>query len=153
MVAKQVNYDPDRGTDGSLAFTVNALSNAYGLEWGNQVTAGLRTDTGVTAGSAYDSGAATTNFGLQAYLQVTAFDGTDITIKLQESSDNSGDAYADVTGGGFTQVTAGPTFERIATATNLAVERYLKVTTVTTGGFNSCTFAVMVVRNQAAPLF
>jgi len=154
MVAKQVNYDPDRGPDGSLAFTVNALSNGYGLEWGEQLTAGLRTDTSATAGSAWqDPGAATTNFGLQAYLQVTAFSGTDVTIKLQESSDNGADTYADVTGGGFTQVTSAPFAQRIATATNLAVEEYLKVTTVTTGGFTSCTFAVMVVRNLVAPTF
>lgn len=155
MVAKQVNYDGDRPADGSFTFSVNALPNGYGLEWGDQVTAGMRTDTGATAGTAFDSGAATTNFGLQAYLQVDAFSGTDITIKLQESSDNGADTYADVVGGGFTQITTGqaPKAQRIATATNLAVERYLKVTTVTTGGFSSCTFAVMVVRNLLSPVF
>lgn len=153
MVAKQINYDGTRGTDGSFSFSVSMLPNGYGLEWGDQLTAGKRTDTGATAGTAFDSGAATTNFGLQAYLQVFSFVGTDVTIKLQESSDNAGDAYADVTGGGFTQVTAGPTTQRIATATNLAVERYLKVTTVTTGGFTSCVFAVQVTRNLAAPTF
>lgn len=154
MIAKQTNYDGNRGPDGSFSFAVSMLPNGYGLEWGDQLTAGKRTDTGATAGTAFDSGAATTNFGLQAYLQVFSFVGTDVTIKLQESSDNAGDAYADVVGGGFTQVTAGPTTQRIATATNLAVERYLKVTTVTTGGFTSCVFAVMVVRNLvAAPAF
>jgi hypothetical protein len=153
LVAKQINYDGNRQPDGSFSFAVSMLPNGYGLEWGDQLTAGKRTDTGATAGTAFDSGAATTNFGLQAYLQVFSFVGTDVTIKLQESSDNAGDAYADVTGGGFTQVTAGPTTQRIATATNLAVERYLKVTTVTTGGFTSCVFAVMVVRNLAAPTF
>lgn len=161
MVAKQVNYDPDRGTDGSLSFTINALANGYGLEWGDQLTAGLRTDTAATAGTAYeDPGQATTNFGLQAYLQVTAFTGDaadDITIKLQESSDNSGDAYADVVGGAFTTLVVGttdaPRAQRIATATNLAVEQFLKVTTTSTTGFTSCTFAVMIVRNLATPAF
>jgi len=154
MVAKQVGYDPTRGEDGSLTFSLNALANGYGLEWGEQLTAGLRTDTGATAGTAWlDPGGVTTNFGLQAYLQVVAFDGTDVTIKLQESSDNGADTYADVTGGGFTQVTAAPFAQRIATATNLAVEEFLKVTTVTSGGFNSVTFAVMVVRNAAVPKF
>lgn len=152
-VAKQINYDGTRGPDGSFSFSVSMLPNGFGLEWGDQLTAGKRTDTGATAGTAFDSGTATTNFGLQAYLQVFSFVGTDVTIKIQESSDNAGDAYADVVGGGFTQVTAGPTTERIATATNLAVERYLKVTTVTTGGFTSCVFAVMAVRNLAAPTF
>jgi hypothetical protein len=150
-VAKQINYDPDRGTDGSLTFGVQALANGYGLEWGNQLTAGKRTDTGATAGTAVD-GVAGASFGLQAYLHVFAFSGTDVTIKLQESSDNAGDAYADVTGGGFT-VVSGITSQRIATATNLAVERYLKVTTTTSAGFTSVTFSVMVVRNAAAPTF
>jgi hypothetical protein len=153
MVAKQINYDGTRGTDGSFSFAVSMLPNGFGLEWGDQLTTGKRTDTGATAGTAFDSGAATTNFGLQAYLQVFSFVGTDVTIKLQESSDNAGDAYADVTGGGFTAVTSGPTTQRIATATNLAVERYLKVTTTTSAGFTSCVFAVMVVRNLAAPTF
>lgn len=151
-VAKQINYDADRGNDGSLTFGVQALANGYGLEWGNQLTAGKRTDTGATAGTAFDSGAATTNFGIQAYLHVMAFSGTDVTIKIQESSDNAGDAYADVTGGGFTAV-SGVTSQRIATATNLAVERYLKVTTTTSAGFTSVTFSVMVVRNALAPTF
>jgi len=154
VVAKQVNYDPERGADGSLTFSIQELASGYGLEWGDQLTAGKRTDTGATAGTGVDSvGAATTNFGLQAYLHVFSFVGTDVTIKLQESSDNGADAYADVVGGGFTQVTVGPTSQRIATATNLAVERYLKATTVTTGGFTSCVFAVMVVRNLATPAF
>jgi len=154
MISKQPNYDGERGTDGSFAFGVGALANGFGIEWGDQLTAGKRTDTGATAGSAFqDYGAATTNFGLQAYLHVFSFTGTDVTIKIQESSDNGADAYADVVGGAFTQVTAGPTTERIATATNLAVEQYLKVTTVTTGGFTSCVFSVMVVRNLAVPAF
>lgn len=154
VVAKQINYDGTRGADGSLSFAIQALANGFGLEWGDQLTAGKRTDTGATAGTAFDSGAATTNFGLQAYLQVFSFVGTDVTVKIQESSDNAGDAYADVVGGGFTQITGGaPLTQRIATATNLAVERYLKVTTVTTGGFTSLVFAVMAVRNLAAPTF
>lgn len=153
MVAKQTNYDMTREQNGSLHFSVSAIANGYAMEWGKMGTAGVRTDTGATAGSALDSGAATTNFGLQAYLHVFSFTGTDATIKLQESSDNGADAYADVTGGGFTQVTAAPTSQRIATATNLAVERYLKVTTVTTGGFSSLAFAVAIVRNGSAPVF
>ena len=161
MVAKQVGYDPTRGEDGSLSFSLNAVANGYGLEWGEQLTAGLRTDTSATAGTAWrDPGMATTNFGLQAYLQVIAFTGSpadDITIRLQESSDNGADTYANVTGGSFTTLVVGttdaPFTQRIATATNLAVEQYLKVTTTSTTGFTSCTFAVMVVRNAVAPVF
>lgn len=151
MVAKQVNFDPTRGQDGSLSVSVNALGNAYGLEWGRMLTAGVRADTTATNGTAYlDPGGATTTFGLQAYLHVFAFTGTSVTVKLQESSDNAGDAYADVVGGGFTAATAIGA-QRIATATGLSVEKYLRV--VTTGTFTVANFAVMVVRNTAVPAF
>jgi hypothetical protein len=155
MVAKQPNYDPTRGTDGSFIFNIGTLANGYGLEWGVQLTAGTRTDdTGATNGTGVDLGSASPGaFGLQAYLHVTAFSGTDATIKIQESSDNgSGDAFADVTGGGFTQITSGPTHQRIATGA-INVERYLRVVTVTTGGFSSLSFQVMAIRNDTQVLF
>lgn len=151
--AKQSNYDGTRGTDGALTFDVQALGNAYGLEWGKQLTAGVRTDTGATNGTGVDFGTGSTTFGLQAYLQVTAFTGTDATIKLQESSDNgSGDAFTDVTGGGFTTVT-GITSQRIATSTALTVERYLRAVTTTSGGFSSLSFNLVVNRNDTATSF
>lgn len=151
-VAKQINYDGSRSEDGSFTLKVSMQSTLYGVEWGEQATAGIRTDTTATVGSAFDSGAGTTNFGLQAYLHVTSVVGTSVTVKLQESSDNGADAYADVTGGAFSAVLgAAVSAQRIATATNLAVERYLKVTT--TGTFTSAVFTVVVVRNLAAPTF
>lgn len=154
LVAKQINYDGTRNQDGSFTFACQMLSNGYGLEWGKQLTAGKRTDTGATNGAGVDFGTGSTSFGLQAWLHVFSFTGTDATVKIQESSDNgSGDAFADVTGGGFTQITSGPTSQRIATATNLTVERYLRVVTVTTGGFSSLVFAVSVCRNDSAPAF
>lgn len=93
-------------------------------------------------------------FGLQAYLQVTNFVGTDVTIKLQHSSDDDDtDAYADITGGGFTSVTSGPQTQRIATTATLPIERYLRAVTTTTGGFSALTFNVVVVRNLTATVF
>ena len=41
--------------------------------------------------------------------------------------------------------------ERIATANNLTVERYLRV--VTSGTFSSVSFAVVIVRNDTAVVF
>lgn len=150
LVGKQIGYDGNRADDGSFKLTVEAMSNGYGIEFGTQLTAGKRSDTTATTGTAYDSGAASTTFGLQAYLQVFSFTGTSCTIKLQESSDNGADAYADVVGGTFgAQSAIGAS--RIATATNLTVERYLRVTT--TGTFSQCTFAVAVVRNQTLAEF
>lgn len=149
LVAKQINYDPSRPADGSLTIGVQMLSALYGLDHGAQLTAGLRTDTEATAGSSLDN-AASSSRGLSAYLQVTEFDGTDVTIAIQSSSDNgSSDAFANVTGGVFTQVT-GVTAERIVTSLTASIERYLKVTTTTSGGFNSVTFSVIVCRSPVA---
>jgi hypothetical protein len=151
MVAKQVNYDPTRGQDGSLSMVVQALANGYGLEWGTQLTAGKRTDSSGTNGAGVDLGSASPGaFGLQAYLHVFAFTGTSVTIKIQESSDNGGtDPFADVVGGAFSVVT-GVTSERIATAA-INVERYLRV--VTTGTFSNAVFAVTATRNEVAVSF
>ncbi len=148
-VCKQLDYGGNRGTDASYTLNVVAESNGYGLEWGTLLTAGKRTDTTATNGTAVDFGASSA-FGLQAYLQVFSFTGTSVTVKLQESSDNSGDAYADVVGGAFTAAT-GRTTQRIQTTRALAVERYLRV--ATTGTFTSAVFAVTVVRNAGTVNF
>jgi hypothetical protein len=151
--AKQANYDPTRGNDASLTIAVEALANQYGLEWGQQFTAGKRTDGGATNGASIDAGAAS-SFGLQAYLQVFAFTGTDATVRIQSSSDNgAGDAFADVTDGVFVSIGAAPVSQRLQTARNLAIERYLRVVTTTSAGFSNLVFSVVVVRNETEVLF
>lgn len=96
-------------------------------------------------------GEGSTAHGLQAYLQVLDFTGTSVTVKLQESSDDGGtDTWADVTGGGFAAATA-PGVQRIATARDLNVERYLRV--VTSGTFSVADFLVVVVRNPVETVF
>jgi hypothetical protein len=153
-IGKQIGYDGNLGNDGSLPLSVSVQSNGYGVEWGRLATAGKRTDTGATNGSSIDQGTGSTNFGLQAYLQVLSFTGTDVTITIEESSDDgAGDAFAAVTGGAFTQVTSAPTTERIYTARDLTVERYLRVATSTSGGFSEITFAVVIVRNDTTVTF
>lgn len=148
MIAKQIGYDPTRATDGSFTFKVDAQANGFGAEWGLQLTAGIRTDTAATAGTSIDT-LASAAFGLQAYLQVFGFTGTDATVKLQDSADNS--SFADITGAAFTQITAStPQGQRIALANNATVRRYIRATTITTGGFTSLPFAVAVVKNPIA---
>lgn len=56
MVSKQLNYDPTRSNTGELTSKVDAVANAFGLEWGRLLTAGVRTDTAATAGSVLDLG-------------------------------------------------------------------------------------------------
>lgn len=128
---------------------------------GTSVAAPIATTSGITdatprtwtvQGNAYLS--SRTLYGLQAYLQVISFTGTDATIKLQSSADNGAtDTYADVTGGAFTQVTSGPTSERIATSASLEIERYLRVVTTTSGGFTSLSFVVVVAPNITGTSF
>lgn len=147
MTAKQINYDPSRAVSGELLVAVDALSNGYGLEWGQQLTAQMRTDAAATNGASYDGGAQSA-FGLQAYLHVSAFTGTDVTIKLQDSADNS--SFADIAGAAFAQITTAPQAQRIATSNAATVRRYVRAVTVTTGGFTSVTFAVQFTRNPIA---
>ncbi|MFD9398338.1 hypothetical protein ACFWA4_05895 [Streptomyces sp. NPDC060011] len=95
-----------------------------------------------------------TLYGAQAYLQCSAFTGADVTIKLQQSGDNGVlDTWTDISGGGFTTVTTGPTTERIAISSAFPLERYVRAVTTTSGGFTSASFAVNLVRNEATVTF
>jgi hypothetical protein len=150
LVAKQGNYDGTRAADGMLTMAVQAMANGFGLEWGRLLTAGKRTDSTATNGTGVDS-TASTAFGLQAYLHIFAFTGTSVTVKLQESSDNGGtDPYADVVGGAFTAAAAIGT-QRIQTARNQTVKRWLRV--VTTGTFSNVIFSVSVAKNEVSVTF
>lgn len=147
LVAKQGNYDPTEAADGALTIQLGALANGYGLEWGDQLTAGKVSSTGAGAKPSVDFAAAT-SFGAQAWLQVFDFDGTDATVAVQSSSDDGGaDAFANVTGLVFDQITAGPQAQRKETARTAAIERYLRVNVTTTGGFTSLSFLVVVTKN------
>jgi hypothetical protein len=158
IVGKQVNYDGQRGQDGSFPFSVSMQANGFGMEWGYLLTAGKRVDVAATNGTGVDFGLGSSPlfngqalFGAQCYLQVFAFTGTDVTIKVQDSADNV--SFADVAGMTFTAVTSAPGVQRIATASNQTVRRYLRAVTTTSGGFTSCTFAVAVNRNDVAVTF
>lgn len=150
LIGKQLGYDGTRGTDGAFTFSLAAQSNGFGLEWGQQVTAGLRTDTAATLGAGIDQGAATA-FGAQAYLQVTALTGTDVTVKIQDSADNT--TFADVAGLAFAQTTVARTTQRIATTGGQAIRRYIRAVTVTTGGFTSASFVAAIAINPVATVF
>ncbi len=65
QVSKQINYDGTRADSGEFTFAVEAQCNGFGLEWGQQLTAGKRTDTGATNGTSIDT-AASAAFGAQA---------------------------------------------------------------------------------------
>lgn len=148
LVLKQLNYDPTRPDDGRLTIKVETLANACWLDWCRSLTTGKATYGGAANGTGVDFQiqGAPANFGLQAYLHVFSFAGTSATIALQGSSDDgAGDAYSAITGGSFTVVSSAPTSERIATARNLAVERYIRISV--TGTFSSLVFQVSACVN------
>jgi hypothetical protein len=86
--SKLIGYDPTRAADGSVTEKVDCQANAFGGEWGEQLTAGVRTDTTGTNGTAQNDGAATP-WGAQAYLQAVSVTGTSCTVTIQHSPDNS----------------------------------------------------------------
>lgn len=144
IIAKQINYNGNRATNGAFTFQVETQGNAYGLEWGRQLTAGKRTDSTATNGASIDT-TASAAFGAQAYLQVLAFTGTSVTVTIQDSADDS--SFANVTGLAFTAAT-GITTERLATANTATIRRYLRA--ITTGTFSNAVFSVIVVKNENA---
>ncbi len=143
----QIDYNPTRAADGMFSFSTTVQSDGYGLEWGEQLTAWMRTDTTATNGANLDGGAATT-FGAQFYLACNTVAGTSVTVKIQDSADNS--SWADLSGAAFTAVLAGTvSAQRIAVTGT--VRRHLRA--VSSGTFSAATFAVIAVRNQTAVVF
>lgn len=149
MISKQINYDGNREQSGAFTFNVNAQGNGYGLEWGSQLTNGLRTDTTATSpATGADLGATPVSysFGWAAYVHVMAFTGTSITITLQDSADNS--AFTSLTGGAFSAFT-GRGAGRLTSASGTAtVRRYVRA--ITTGTFSNAVFMVNFVRYEQA---
>jgi hypothetical protein len=146
-VAKQVNYDGTRAADGAFSFSVNAVSNGYGLEWGRMLTDGKRTDGSATSPATGLDGSASTSLGAQAWLHVFAFTGTSVTVTLQDSADNSTFAAIGVPMA-FTAAT-GITSERIAVTGT--IRRYVRA--ITSGTFSNAVFAVQFTRNATAVSF
>jgi len=146
---KQVNYDPNRDGSGNLLFSVSCVANGFGLEWGQSLTPGLRTDgsaTAAAAGNSFDTGGSLA-FGAQMYVHLTAFTGTSVTIKVQDSADNI--TFLDIAGTSLTTtalVAAGSV--RVAIPNTTTVRRYIAVGTV--GTFSNAVFAVNVIKNSIA---
>ena len=146
-VSRQLNYDGNRDADGNFMFTVDLQSDQYGLEWGENLTAGRRVESAATNGTALD-GAASTALGWQAYLQVFALASGTPTIKLQDSADNV--SFLDLASGGFGAIAARSAV-RIAGGATDTIRRYVRV--ITTGTFTGLDFAVSLARNLTAVTF
>jgi hypothetical protein len=146
LVAKQLNYDGARGTDGSLSFTVDTqAASGVPLEWGNTLTTGKETHSSAGSSTSRDDGAAT-SAGMVAYLEITDIDSGTPTVTIQQSSDNgSSDAFATVLSFTAVAAAAAPTAERVTVSG--AVERYLRITT--TGTFSNLDFCVSTRRGTS----
>lgn len=146
MIGKQIGYDGNRPNDGSFTLGVNAVANEFGLEWGQQLTAGKLTQGAAGNVASVDQITVSTEFGWAAYLQVFAFTGTSITVAIEDSANNSawtalsGATFAAASAIGSQRITAGPT----STAT---VRRYVRV--ATTGTFSNAIFGVNFIRYEA----
>lgn len=98
----------------------------------------LEAETATADFASVDNGDSTANGGV-GYLHVTAFTGTDVTIKIQDSADDA--AWADLIS--FSSVT-GVTQERSIVAGT--VDRYVRAQ-ISGGTFTSVTFAVAFARD------
>lgn len=116
---------------------------AYGVSLAAQAAI---TTTG--NGTGVDGGAATST-GWRATLHVFAVSGTatpTITAKLQDSADNV--TFADVTGGGFTAVTAVGGQVLASAATTTTLRRYVRLAYTVAGTTPSFTLAAAVARSR-----
>jgi hypothetical protein len=141
LVAKQINYDPTRGQDGSWSATVQCLgTSGIPLEWGVLLQAEATHSSAGSSSSKDDS--ASSSSGLAAYLQLIDINSGTPTIKLQDSTDNS--SWADLVS--FTAVANGnePTAERVEVSGT--VNRYLRVTS--TGTFSNAKFIIAYRRGE-----
>ena len=145
LVGKQINYDGSRGTDGSLAMTIDTQSNGVSLDWCDTLTTGKETHASAGNSTSRDDGAAT-SAGMVAYLEIADLDSGTATVTIQQSSDNgSSDAFATVLSFTAVAAAAAPTAERVTVSG--AVERYLRITT--TGTFSNLDFCVSTRRGTA----
>jgi hypothetical protein len=97
--------------------------------------------TGTVNGTSIDDGAASSH-GASAYLNCTVMPSGTATFAVQDSADNS--SFTNITGLAFTALT-GPGHQRLATATNATIRRYVRVQC--TGTHGTATAYVTFVRN------
>ena len=140
LVAKQLNYDGSRGTDGSLSFTIDTqAASGEPLEWGNTLTTGKETHSSAAVSDSRDDGA-TTGYGLVGILSVTDVDSGTVTVNIQQSADNV--TFADILFFVAVDSSSTPTAQRLPLSG--AILRYLRVRT--TGTFTNCDFCMVTRR-------
>ena len=143
LVAKQIDYNPSRNSDGSLEFTITASSTSgVPLEWGVMLSAADDTHGSAGSSSSLDSGASS-SAGAAAYLQVIDINSGTPTFKIEDSTNDS--SWSDLVS--FSAVANGnePAFERKTVSGT--VNRYLRVTS--TGTFSNAKFIIGIRRGES----
>lgn len=145
MIAKQVNYDPTRGADGSMTMKTQAMANGYGIQWFKQLTPGVTTHASSTTGTSIDEGASS-SFGGTAVQHLVSLGSGTVTTVVQDSADNS--TFAGISGLSFTAASA-RTSERIESTTETdTINRYVRV--FTSGTFTNAVLVVGFHRHKVA---
>lgn len=140
----QVKYSVTEPVEDVVTVSFEAQSNGGAILPVSELQA-LTAVTSTGNKTGIDGGAASAT-GWTAWLQVTAFSGTDCTIKLIDSATGVSSGMGDVSGGSFTQFT-GITSEKIASSTTTAaLKQYVGVNFA--GTFSSVTCSVVVARNR-----
>lgn len=143
MVAKQFQYQLDRGMDGALLGTVNAkAASGDGLEAGRLLDAAAAPTAVGNQATGLDLGVSHGILRMAFYLHVFAFTGTSVTLIIQ-GDDNSG-FTTPTTYGTFATVSA-RTSQRLLVAS--APERFIRWR-ANAGTFSAVSFAVL-----ACPLY
>lgn|SRR3990167_3251298 len=143
LVGKQINYDWNRGADGSLAGTVQIQGSAgVGLEWMVMLSAGI--DVAASSGTvASKDDAASTPSGLAAILEVFDIDSGTPTVVIEDSPDNA--IWTTLVSFAAVADGAEPTAQRVTVAGT--VDRYLRLNI--TGTFTNLDYAVAYRRGLA----
>lgn len=142
LVGKQVNYDWNRGPDGSLSGVVQIVSSAgRSIEYGEMFSAfdDLQASSGNTSSK---DDAALSSDGLAAVLEVISIDSGTPTCTIEDSTDDA----VFVTLVAFTAIVDGtePIAERVEVAGT--VNRYLRL--AWTGTFTNVTYALAYRRGE-----
>ena len=137
MVSKQQRFSQSSPVADAVAFVYQAQAHA-GLDHGRILHLGAETAADSEASTDW---AASSADGGAAYLSVTDFTGVDLVVIVEHSTNDS--TWATLAT--FTTVTAA-TAERVVVAAGTTVNRYLRATWSTPGGFTSATFALGFAR-------
>lgn len=143
---RRLNYDGKRSNKGELTLEVTNDADQFGLEWGIQLTAGIRTDTTATNGASFDLGAAPAGaWGAQAYAHFFTMVSTSCVVTIQHSTDNA--SWSTLLSFAAVATAGSNSAQRVTVSNTTQVNRYLRA--ITTGTFTSAPFAVMINVNQS----